>query len=160
MRLNERRGAACVFVRVQSKKAAAEKVVEVVKLGPTVKEGEAVFGVAHIYASFNDTFVVRARGPSLDPPSEVPVATLRFEVVLWAFQLARVFCKADLVHVFLVATIAVQHVTDLSGRETIVRVTGKPLARVTRFCAAVRTRNGEYAECERLRVCFWVLQVA
>jgi small subunit ribosomal protein S14e len=46
---------------VQSKKAAAEKVVEVVKLGPTVKEGEAVFGVAHIYASFNDTFVVRYR---------------------------------------------------------------------------------------------------
>jgi len=43
-------------------------------LGPTnVKEGELVFGVAHIYASFNDTFV---------------------------------------------------HVTDLSGKETIVRVTG------------------------------------
>ena len=49
----------------QSKKAAAaaaaaEKVAtEVVKLGPTVKEGEIVFGVCHIYASFNDTFVVR-----------------------------------------------------------------------------------------------------
>merc|ERR1711868_112786 len=41
--------------------------------GPQVKEGELVFGVAHIYASFNDTFV---------------------------------------------------HVTDLSGRETICRVTG------------------------------------
>merc|ERR1711870_80583 len=41
--------------------------------GPTVREGEIVFGVAHIFASFNDTFV---------------------------------------------------HVTDLSGRETIVRVTG------------------------------------
>lgn len=45
----------------------------VVSLGPKVKEGEQVFGVCHIYASFNDTFV---------------------------------------------------HVTDLSGRETIVRVTG------------------------------------
>ncbi len=46
---------------------------EVVRLGPVVREGEDVFAVAHIYASFNDTFV---------------------------------------------------HVTDISGRETISRVTG------------------------------------
>ncbi|XP_023217394.1 small ribosomal subunit protein uS11 [Centruroides vittatus] len=45
----------------------------VTTLGPQALEGEHVFGVAHIYASFNDTFV---------------------------------------------------HVTDLSGRETIARVTG------------------------------------
>lgn len=44
-----------------------------VSLGPQVREGEIVFGVAHIFASFNDTFV---------------------------------------------------HVTDLSGKETIARVTG------------------------------------
>lgn len=44
-----------------------------VQLGPQIREGEIVFGVAHIFASFNDTFV---------------------------------------------------HVTDLSGRETIARVTG------------------------------------
>ena len=44
-----------------------------VKLGPNVREGEDVFAVAHIFASFNDTFV---------------------------------------------------HVTDISGRETLVRVTG------------------------------------
>ncbi|KAI9629189.1 hypothetical protein KEM48_011035 [Puccinia striiformis f. sp. tritici PST-130] len=44
-----------------------------VALGPQVREGELVFGVAHIFASFNDTFV---------------------------------------------------HVTDLSGRETVSRVTG------------------------------------
>merc|ERR1740128_1587027 len=44
-----------------------------IQLGPQVREGELVFGVAHIYASFNDTFV---------------------------------------------------HITDLSGRETICRVTG------------------------------------
>ncbi len=50
------------------------KEVEEIILGPkNVKEGENVFGVAHIFASFNDTFV---------------------------------------------------HVTDVSGRETIVRVTG------------------------------------
>lgn len=30
---------------------------EQVVLGPQAKEGENVFGVAHIYASFNDTFV-------------------------------------------------------------------------------------------------------
>merc|ERR1712126_633567 len=50
-----------------------QKTEEVVQLGPQVAEGENVFGVAHIYASFNDTFV---------------------------------------------------HVTDLSGKETIVRITG------------------------------------
>lgn len=44
-----------------------------VAAGPTAREGEYVFGVAHIFASFNDTFV---------------------------------------------------HVTDLSGRETLCRVTG------------------------------------
>lgn len=58
---------------MQSKKTATKEVEEVVRVGPTLKEGEQVFGVAHIFASFNDTFV---------------------------------------------------HVTDLSGRETIVRVTG------------------------------------
>ena len=76
-------------VCVQSKKAAAEKAVpEVVKLGPVVKEGEIVFGVCHIYASFNDTFV---------------------------------------------------HVTDLSGRETMSRVTGALMRRVgpTVPCVAV-----------------------
>ncbi|CAO3595435.1 unnamed protein product [Absidia cylindrospora] len=56
-----------------SKRAIAKKPVETVTLGPQVREGELVFGVAHIFASFNDTFV---------------------------------------------------HVTDLSGRETISRVTG------------------------------------
>ncbi|PSC68986.1 40S ribosomal S14-2 [Micractinium conductrix] len=46
---------------------------ENVTLGPSTREGELVWGVAHIFASFNDTFV---------------------------------------------------HVTDLSGKETLVRVTG------------------------------------
>lgn len=46
---------------------------EVTTLGPSTREGELVFGVAHIFASFNDTFI---------------------------------------------------HVTDISGRETLVRVTG------------------------------------
>ncbi|CAH8541651.1 unnamed protein product [Dicrocoelium dendriticum] len=57
-----------------AKRKAAKKVVEEqVSLGPQVADGEFVFGVCHIYASFNDTFV---------------------------------------------------HVTDPTGAETIVRVTG------------------------------------
>jgi small subunit ribosomal protein S14e len=55
------------------KKVKAPKEENTVSLGPQVADGELVFGVAHIFASFNDTFV---------------------------------------------------HVTDLSGKETISRVTG------------------------------------
>merc|ERR1711939_13907 len=54
-------------------KKKEKTVQENVSLGPQVRDGELVFGVARIFASFNDTFV---------------------------------------------------HVTDLSGRETITRVTG------------------------------------
>jgi hypothetical protein len=43
--------------------AAAKGKEERVYYGPRVKEGEHVFGIAHIYASFNDTFVVRQRDP-------------------------------------------------------------------------------------------------
>ena len=57
------------------KKVKAPKEEATVSLGPQVAEGELVFGVAHIFASFNDTFV---------------------------------------------------HITDLSGRETVSRVTGAP----------------------------------
>merc|ERR1711962_1410265 len=59
--------------KMAPRKGKTEKVEEVVTLGPKVAEGENVFGVAHIYASFNDPFI---------------------------------------------------HVTDLSGKETMVRVTG------------------------------------
>jgi len=54
-------------------KDAEKPVEEMTTIGAKVADGENLFGVAHIFASFNDTFV---------------------------------------------------HVTDLSGRETIVRVTG------------------------------------
>merc|ERR1719393_238269 len=50
-----------------------KKEEEAVSLGPEKKDGENVFAVAHLFASYNDTFV---------------------------------------------------HITDLSGRETLVRVTG------------------------------------
>jgi len=42
-------------------------------LGPQAREGELVFGVAHIFASFNDTFVVIIiflSSPVLSPPYE------------------------------------------------------------------------------------------
>ena len=55
------------------KRGAVKKEEQVVQLGPQVGAGDKVFCVAHIYASFNDTFV---------------------------------------------------HITDLSGKETIARVTG------------------------------------
>lgn len=38
--------------------APAAKKEEETNLGPKVREGEEVFAVAHIFASFNDTFVV------------------------------------------------------------------------------------------------------
>ncbi|KAK7842879.1 40s ribosomal protein s14-3 [Quercus suber] len=56
-----------------SRRKTREPKEENVTLGPATREGEQVFGVAHIFASFNDTFI---------------------------------------------------HVTDLSGRETLVRITG------------------------------------
>lgn len=44
--------------RVMAAKRKGKKVEEEnIKLGPQVAEGENVFGVAHIFASFNDTFV-------------------------------------------------------------------------------------------------------
>jgi small subunit ribosomal protein S14e len=39
------------------KKVKASKEDNTVSLGPHVAEGEHVFGVAHIFASFDDTFV-------------------------------------------------------------------------------------------------------
>ncbi|KAI8871026.1 ribosomal protein S14 [Ramicandelaber brevisporus] len=65
-----------------SKKVSKKvQVQEQVSLGPKVREGELVFGVAHILASHNDTFV---------------------------------------------------HVTDLTGRETLVRVTGGMMVKADR----------------------------
>jgi len=39
------------------RKGKVQKEEPVVQLGPQVQEGELVYGVAHIFASFNDTFV-------------------------------------------------------------------------------------------------------
>ena len=42
----------------KEKAEKAPKVEEEISLGPKVREGEEVFAVAHIFASFNDTFLV------------------------------------------------------------------------------------------------------
>lgn len=68
-----------------------------------MREGEHVFGVAHIFASFNDTFIV-------------------------SNQLSLFMVMCTIVSYFQSLTCALfdmQHVTDLSGRETLVRITGK-----------------------------------
>lgn len=62
-----------MFQKMAPRKNKVAKEEVQVSLGPQVREGQTAFAVAHIFASFNDTFV---------------------------------------------------HVTDLSGRETIARVTG------------------------------------
>uniref|UniRef100_T1J7P9 40S ribosomal protein S14 n=1 Tax=Strigamia maritima TaxID=126957 RepID=T1J7P9_STRMM len=62
-----------IHQKMAPRKGKTQQEQPVVALGPQAIDGEFVFGVAHIFASFNDTFV---------------------------------------------------HVTDLSGRETIARVTG------------------------------------
>jgi small subunit ribosomal protein S14e len=75
-----------------------------VTLGPAVREGEQVFGVAHIFASFNDTFIVSI-------------------VCLFAFlkiKIPTILTECALL-------VDLQHVTDLSGGETLVRITGKEI---------------------------------
>ncbi|KAG6755050.1 hypothetical protein POTOM_040864 [Populus tomentosa] len=51
----------CGLFRQTSKRRTREPKEENVTLGPTVREGEHAFGVAHIFASFNDTFIVSNR---------------------------------------------------------------------------------------------------
>lgn len=48
---------ACSQAPKKAAKAEGEEKTNVT-IGPGAREGENVFGVAHIFASFNDTFVV------------------------------------------------------------------------------------------------------
>lgn len=50
-----------------SKKVKATKVEEQTQLASGLKAGDEVFAVAHIYASFNDTFLVSSLHPSINP---------------------------------------------------------------------------------------------
>lgn len=88
-----------------SKKKDKDNVKENVTLGPKVAEGELVFGVAHIFASYNDTFV---------------------------------------------------HVTDLSGKETICRVTGGMKVKADRDesspYAAMLAAQDVAARCKELNI--------
>lgn len=75
-------------------------------LGPAVRDGENVFGVVHIFASFNDTFIVSV--------------TLFFSCFNCDHSHHHSIYIADF---FLLLYLQLQHVTDLSGRETLVRIT-------------------------------------
>ena len=91
-------------------KAEVGAVVATASSGLIKREGEEVFAVAHIFASFNDTFgkcgvYYKESLPStLPPPFPRPPLTPIPLVYFPCF--------------FIV------HVTDISGRETISRVTG------------------------------------
>lgn len=47
----------CCCSEMAPRKGKEKKEEQVISLGPQVAEGENVFGVYHIFASFNDTFV-------------------------------------------------------------------------------------------------------
>merc|ERR1712170_338916 len=87
------------------KGAKKEKVEEVVRLGPQVAENEIVFGVCHLYASSNDTFV---------------------------------------------------HIADLSGKETIVRVSGGMKVKADRdensVYAAMQASQDVVARCKEIGI--------
>jgi hypothetical protein len=100
----------CLFLQSGRKKTREPKE-ENVTLSPAVREGEHVFGVAHIFASFNDTFIVGS-STTRQPYS------LHFLFVLYE----GVWCSVLKLMLLLVSLL--QHVTDLSGRETLVRITG------------------------------------
>ena len=96
------------------------------RLGPAVREGEDVFAVAHIFASFNDTFVCvsrasdafarapRARARALACPPARPLSRSTRAPRLSPCPHTR--CRPP--------PPPRRHVTDISGRETISRVTG------------------------------------
>jgi hypothetical protein len=100
----------CLFLQSGRKKTREPKE-ENVTLGPAVREGEHVFGVAHIFASFNDTFIVRS-------------STTRPTFFSAFFVLYEGVCCSVVLKLTLLLASLLQHVTDLSGRETLVRITG------------------------------------
>ncbi|URE09812.1 Ribosomal protein S11 [Musa troglodytarum] len=62
---------------VQSgRKKTREPKEENVTLGPAVREGEQVFGVAHIFAAFNDTFIVGGLKVKADRDESSPYAAM------------------------------------------------------------------------------------
>jgi small subunit ribosomal protein S14e len=95
------------FFRMQKGDSSAP--VENTTLGPQVRAGEHMFAICHIYATFNDTFVVCADILSKavgDDPSP------------WLLRLYWTVTSP------LPLSLLLQHVTDFTGRETLSRVTG------------------------------------
>lgn len=106
---------------MQSRRKTREVKEENVTLGPTVREGEHVFGVAHIFASFNDTFIVS------------------FHRFTFLFSVSPLLLSYHIPNGFLmdVFSFNLQHVTDLSGRETLVRITGIRMLLICNIIVAI-----------------------
>jgi hypothetical protein len=88
-----------------------------VTLGPATREGEQVFGVAHIFASFNDTFIVSV------------IIHFSYKKVSLLIFVKKLFVCFPVMDIFefdhkSFYCLKKQHVTDLSGGETLVRITG------------------------------------
>jgi small subunit ribosomal protein S14e len=126
-----------IFSLLQSKPKGKKEGEEAVSLGPQVAPGEIVFGVAHIYASFNDTFVV---------------TLLLFSSLYFFFQFFSFFL-ASISFFFFLPT---QHITDLSGKETIIRVTGGMKVKADRDesspYAAMLAAQDVAAKCKSLNI--------
>ncbi|CAN6829809.1 unnamed protein product, partial [Brassica oleracea var. botrytis] len=57
-----------------SRRKTREPKEETVTLGPAVRDGEQVFGVVHIFASSNDTFIVSNQPLKADRDESSPYA--------------------------------------------------------------------------------------
>ncbi|CAF1855283.1 hypothetical protein YC2023_052931 [Brassica napus] len=59
---------------IMSRRKTREPKEETVTLGPAVRDGEQVFGVVHIFASSNDTFIVSNQPLKADRDESSPYA--------------------------------------------------------------------------------------
>ncbi len=76
-----------------AKRKTKQKEEENIQLGPQVAEGELVFGVAHIFASFNDTFVhITDLSGRCDSCSSFSLSFLQYPlVIIYYFEIYRQF---------------------------------------------------------------------
>jgi len=112
--------------------------------GPRVREGEKVFGVAHIYASFNDTFVhvtdVSGRETFIKVSGGMKVKTDRDESSPYAAMLAAQdvaeVCKArgiTALHVKIRATGGVKTKTPGPGAQSALRALARSGLKIGRI---------------------------
>ncbi|KAH1063773.1 hypothetical protein J1N35_028760 [Gossypium stocksii] len=59
-----------------SRRKVREPKEETTTLGPAIRDGEHVFSVAHIFVSFNDTFIVSGMNVKVDGDESSPYAAM------------------------------------------------------------------------------------